>query len=159
MIAEIISSIAIAVTISGVTLKDLISKSKANKADIKAYIKFLEVKQVLNAPFEQEVLPAVIKSIEEIKQETEKLRVNINDDHASLILLHLVLKMSEELMVLHNLDYNDPKHNIKMYKSIQEVRSKFSKALVLLSAAFDIDLTKSNLLPIVLDMNFKPRSK
>ena len=159
MIAEIIAGIATAVTISGVTLKDLISKSKANKSDIESYIKFLEGKQVLVAPFNQEVLPAVVKSIEAIKQETEKVRVQLKDEYISLILLHLILKMSEELMVLHNLDQADPKHPMKMYKSIQEVRSKFSKALVLFSAAFNIDLSGSKLSPIILDMNFKPKSK
>lgn len=159
MIVEIIAGIATAVTISGVTLKDLVSKSKANKNDIEDYIKFLEGKQVLVAPFNQEVLPAVVKSIEMIKQETEKVRVQLKDEYTSLILLHLVLKMSEELMLLHNLDQGDPKHPMKMYKSIQEVRSKFSKALVLFSAAFNIDLSGSPLSSIILDMNFKPKSK
>lgn len=159
MITEIIAGIATAVTISGVTLKELVFKSKTNKSDIEHYIKFLEGKQVLTAPFNQENLPAVVKSIEAIKQETEKVRIQLNDEYTSLILLHLVLKMSEELMVLHNLDQTDPKHSMKMYKSIQEVRSKFSKALVLFSAAFNIDLTASRLSSIILDMNFKPKSK
>src|SRR5690606_338193 len=112
---------------------------------------------VLIAPFNQEVLPAVVKSIEAIKQETEKVRVKLNDEYTSLILLHLILKMSEELMVLHSLNQTDPKHSIKMYKSIQEVRSKFSKALVLFGAAFNIDLSESRLAPIILDMNFKSK--
>ena len=159
MIEAIIAGIATAATISGVTLKGLVSKSKANKSDIESYINFLEGKQVLIAPFNQEVLPSVVKSIEAIKQETEKVRVQLNDEYTSLILLNLVLKMSEELMVLHNLDQTDPKHPMKMYKSIQEVRSNFSKALVLFSAAFNIDLSKSPLSRIILDMNFKSKSK
>ena len=91
MISEIIASIATAATISGVTLKTLVDKSRANKNDIEAYIRFLEGRQVLTAPFDREVLPAVITSVEEIKRETESLRSNNSDEYVSLILLHLIL--------------------------------------------------------------------
>ena len=159
MIEEIIAGIAMVVAISGVTLKDLISTSYSDKSEVKKYIKFLEGKQVLTAPFNQEILPAVIASIEVIKKETEATRIKLSDENTSLILLNLVLKMSEELMILHKLDNMDPKHSIKMYKSIQEVRAKFSKALVLFSAAYNINLSGSNLASMVLDFNFKPRVK
>lgn len=102
IIMDIISVVGSGVSISGITLKDLIKKNP-NKIEIERYIKFLEPKKVLTSPFDDEILPAVIKSLEEIKKETEGFRLKCNDDSVSLVLLHLILIMSEELMNLYKL--------------------------------------------------------
>lgn len=157
MIETIINSIASGASISGVTLKDLITKSSADKRAVERYVRFLEGKQVLTAPFDQEFLPAVISSLEKIKDETERFRADAGDEFVGLVLLHLVLKMSEELMALHKIDPNDPRRDHAMYRSIQEIRAKFARALALLCDAFKVDLSGSRLVPLVTDLSFRPR--
>ena len=157
MIEAIVSWIASGASISGVTLKDLVTKSQVDKRAVERYVRFLEGKQVLTAPFNQEVLPAVISSLEKIKDETERFRASNSDEFVGLILLHLILKISEELMVLHKLNPNDPRRNQRMYRSIQEVRAKFARALALLCDAFKVDLSGSKLVPLVTDLSFRPK--
>jgi hypothetical protein len=157
MIAEIITGLANAASISGVTLKTLISRSRANRVELEKYIKFLAGKQVLTAPFEQEVLPAVIRSLEKIKDETDAVRIRVGDDLVDVVFLNLVLKLSEELMMLHEIDDSDPKGNMKMFRSIQEIRARFARAIALLSTAFKVDLAGSRLVPLVTDMNFRAK--
>ena len=157
MFESIISYVASAASISGVTLKSLLQRHLSDHAKIKSYVRWLEGKQVLYAPFEQEVHVAVVKSIEAIKEETEKVRSQVADEVVSLVMLHLVLCMSEQLMVLHDLDQADPKHAQKMYRSIQEVRAKFASALALLCESHKIKLSGSKLAPLIADMGFRQR--
>ncbi|AXS81871.1 hypothetical protein [Marinobacter sp. Arc7-DN-1] len=157
MIAEIVTGLAAAASISGVTLKMLLSRSRASRVEVEKYIKFLAGKKVLTAPFEQEVLPAVIKSLENIKHETEAARLRIGDDLVDIVFLNLVLKLSEELMLLYEIDDSDPKRNMKLFRSIQEIRARFARAIALLSTAFKIDLAGSRLVPLVTDMNFRAK--
>ena len=52
IIMDIISVIGSGVSISGITLKDLVKKNP-NKVEIERYIKFLEPKKVLTAPLDE----------------------------------------------------------------------------------------------------------
>lgn len=157
MIESIVANVASLASISGVTLKSLVQRHLSDHAVIKSYVKWLEGKQVLYAPFEQEVHIAVIKSIETIKTETEAVRSKIADELVSIVMLHLVLRMSEQLMVLHALNANDPRHAAKMYRAIQEVRAKFAGALALLCESHKINLSGSTLAPLVADLGFRQR--
>ncbi|EJI8477109.1 hypothetical protein NES35_004660, partial [Salmonella enterica] len=127
------------------------------KVEIERYIKFLEPKKVLTAPLDEEIIYAVIKSLEEIKKETENVRLKCNDESVSLVLLNLVLTMSEELMSLHKIS-NSADANVKMYKNLQKIRIKFAQALAMLCSAYDIDITRSELSKFILDVGYKPRS-
>ncbi|EAN2044041.1 hypothetical protein D9N54_25165 [Salmonella enterica] len=155
IIMDIISVIGSGVSISGITLKDLIKKNP-NKVEIERYIKFLEPKKVLTTPLDEEIIYAVIKSLEEIKKETENVRLKCNDESVSLVLLNLVLTMSEELMSLHKIS-NSADANVKMYKNLQKIRIKFAQALAMLCSAYDIDITRSELSKFILDVGYKPR--
>ncbi|RVT48770.1 hypothetical protein EMM73_02135 [Rheinheimera sediminis] len=156
-IVDVISVVGSSASISGVTLKDLL-KGNPNKKEIESYIKYLEPKQVLTAPFHQEVLPAVIKSLEEIKVKTETLRINCNDEYISIVVLHLVLLLSEELMNLHKLQGSTASDNKAMFKHLQRVRVKFAKAIGLLCTAYEIDISGSPLANFVIDLGYKPRA-
>lgn len=155
IIMDIISVIGSGVSISGITLKDLIKKNP-NKVEIERYIKFLEPKRVLTAPLDEEIIYAVINSLQEIKKETESVRLKCNDESVSLVLLNLVLTISEELMSLHKIS-NSADANVKMYKNLQKIRIKFAQALAMLCSAYDIDITRSELSKFILDVGYKPR--
>ncbi|MGI2146972.1 hypothetical protein [Shewanella frigidimarina] len=157
LIIDVISVVGSSVSISGVTLKDLL-KGNPDKKQIAAYIKYLEPKQVLTAPFHQEVLPAVINSLDEIKKETENLRNTCNDDYISIVVLHLILLLSEELMNLHKLQGASAADNKAMFKHLHRVRVKFAKAIGLLCTAYKIDISGSPLANFVIDLGYKPRA-
>lgn len=156
IIMDIISVIGSGVSISGITLKDLIKKNP-NEVENERYIKFLEPKKVLTTPLDEEIIYAVIKSLEEIKKETENVRLKCNDESVSLVLLNLVLTMSEQLMSLHKIS-NSADANVKMYKKLQKIRIKFAQALAMLCSAYDIDITRSELSKFILDVGYKPRN-
>ncbi|MFA5598393.1 MAG: hypothetical protein WDA26_12585 [Pusillimonas sp.] len=154
MIANIISIIGSLASISGVSFKDL-RQNNSNKNEVEKYIKYLEAKKVLTEPFENEVLCAVIRSLEDIKAHTEKLRVSISDNYLETILLNLILALSESLMAFHKLDSkNTKKDQYKMYRELQKVRVKFANAIAILVSAYDIDLSNSRLSSFVLDLAF-----
>lgn len=157
MIETIVATVASLASISGVTLKSLLRRHLSDHAIVKSYVKWLEGKKVLYAPFDREVHIAVVKSIETIKAETEAVRSKISDELVSLVFLHLVLRMSEQLMELHALDSSDPRHAARMYRSIQEVRAKFASALALLCESHKISLSGSTLAPLVADLGFRQR--
>jgi hypothetical protein len=156
LIVDMISVVGSSVSISGVTLKDLL-KGNTDKKQIEAYVKYLEPKQVLTAPFHQEILPAVIKSLEDIKKETESLRSTCNDDYISIVVLHLILLLSEELMNLHKLQGASAANSKAMFKHLQRIRVKFAKAIGLLCTAYKIDISGSTLANFVIDLGYNPR--
>ncbi|MCX0450337.1 hypothetical protein, partial [Aeromonas veronii] len=85
-------------------LKDLIKfVNDPDKNELERYFSFLESRQVLVAPFDQEVTQAVINSLESIKNETEQCRLNLKSEMASHFLLELITLLSRELRVLYNL--------------------------------------------------------
>ena len=108
IIMDIISVIGSGVSISGITLKDLIKKNP-NKVEIERYIKFLEPKKVLTAPLDEEIIYAVIKSLEEIKKETENLKeidTRVEAERKAIRPLHSgVKKILKQLEAFGHRDY------------------------------------------------------
>jgi len=162
MTLTIITVGAAAMSIAGVNIRDFFRNSpKAqDKAAIQSYIKFLEGKNVLLAPIYDEVQPAVIKSLEKIKDETELARARVNDDAIQTVLLQVTLTLSKELQSLYRIDANTDQGKYKMYRSLQKVRLDISKALAMFCAAFSIDPTGNNsrLGEFILNFSIRPRN-
>ncbi len=154
----VVAGLSILASISGVTLKDLVSKvSKSDKKELEDYIEYLEMKKVLVAPFDQEVAQAVITSLEDIKKETEALRQRCDSDFVQHVLLDLVFILSKELMKLHK--SKNSSDQVQFFKCLQSVRTKFAKALALLCASYDIDASHkhSDLAKFILEHSYNPR--
>lgn len=158
----IINTIGNISTISGVSIRDLFRKSskKADTATIVSLITYMEGKNVLTAPMEQEVQAAVIKSLESIKNEFERSRTTINDEAIKTILLKLILTLSEELNKLYNHDMATSSGQYKMYLSLQRVRFQISRALAMFCTAFGIQPSQSHphLAEFILNFAVRPRS-
>ncbi|KAA8596905.1 hypothetical protein F0Z19_4484 [Vibrio cyclitrophicus] len=154
----IVAGLSILASISGVTLKDLLSNvTSSDKKELENYIGFLESKRVLVAPFDQEVTQAVIASLEDIKKETELVRLRCDSDCTQHILLDLVFILSKELMKLHK--HQNSSNEVIFYKCLQSVRVRFAKALALLCASYNIDASKkhSDLAKFILEQSYSPR--
>ncbi|HHX8443416.1 TPA: hypothetical protein ACVO0G_004849 [Vibrio diabolicus] len=154
----ILESFGLAVTISGISAKDVASKfSNQDKARVEQYFKYLVAKQVLVAPFDDEVNIAVIKSLESIKLETEKMRIDIQNEFAQHLFLDLVHTLSKELMQLYKRDASN--NDVLFYKSLQVIRYKFARVLSVLCLSFKIDLSANQapLAKLVLEHAYRPR--
>lgn len=162
MTLTIITVGAAAMSIAGINIRDFFRNSpKAqDKAAIQSYIKFLEGKDVLLAPIDDEVQPAVIKSLEKIKDETERVRASVNDQAIQTVLLQVILTLSKELQSLYRIDADTDQGKYKMYRSLQKVRLDMSKALAMFCAAFGIDPTGNNsrLGEFILNFSIRPRN-
>jgi hypothetical protein len=79
---DIISVVGTAVSIAGVSLKDLMRKPlpPGDKDEIKKFLRFLEARKVLFTGMDDEVQSAVIRSLEQIKLEIEGLRQRCHED-------------------------------------------------------------------------------
>lgn len=155
---KIVGFIGSMASISGVSLKNLIPfVSDPDKKLLNEYFNFLEGKQVLVTPFDNEVPQAVIKSLESIKECTEQLRVKVNCEYVKHLLLDLVHTLSKELMGLHK--YEDSNNEVFFFKVLQIIRVKFARASSLLCAAYEIDLSlrHSNFASLVLEHAYKVR--
>jgi hypothetical protein len=155
---EIIGAIAAGSSALGVTVKDLIEHlSDTDKNLITDYFAFLEGRMVLVAPFNNEVTIAVIKSLEEIKAETDKVRLNLKSEFAQHVFLTLIVTLSKQLMELHR--YNGKSNDVLFYKTLQIVRSKFARGLALLCNAYKIDLSakQTELAQMVLNHAYQPK--
>ncbi|MEQ6887055.1 hypothetical protein [Salicola sp. Rm-C-2C1-2] len=162
MTLTIITVGAAAMSIAGINIRDFFRNSpKAqDKATIQSYIKFLEGKEVLLAPIDDEVQPAVIKSLEKIKDETERVRAGVNDEAIQTVLLQVILTLSKELQSLYRIDADTDQGKYKMYRSLQKIRLDMSKALAMFCAAFGIDPTGNNsrLGEFILNFSIRPRN-
>ncbi len=137
---EIIGVVSGTLSIAGVSVKDLVKHvSNSDKKLLEKYFEYLENKQVLVASFDKEISQAVIKSLESIKDETEKLRINLSSDFSKHILLDVIHKLSTELMALYKYQGSDTE--VLFYKVLQTVRIKFARSLSLLCASYKIDLS------------------
>jgi N-methylhydantoinase B/oxoprolinase/acetone carboxylase alpha subunit len=146
LFVDIVSVVAGLASLAGVSLKDLrqqIPTAQSDAAEIRKFIDFLQGRDVLLAPIDDEIQAAVIQSIEDIKQQTEYLSAKCNDEGVKTILLKLRLTMSEELRKLHKIDATTSQGKYKMYVSLQTLRFHFSRALALFCAAFDIKVDPS----------------
>ncbi|WP_417538684.1 hypothetical protein [Marinobacter sp.] len=162
MTLAVLTVAASTMSIAGVSIRDFFrTSSKAqDKHTVSAYITFLEGKDVLLAPLDDEVQPAVIKSLEKIKDETERVRTNISDEAIKTVLLKVTLTLSEELQKLYRLDTINDQGQYKMYCSLQRIRLDVSKALAMFCAAFGIDPSRSNrrLAEFILNFSVRPRN-
>lgn len=157
---DIVSLIGSAASISGVSLKDLITKRASLSKDrqqIELFMRFLEGREVLFAGMDDEVQAAVIRSLEEIKREAEGLRLRCNDEHVQTILLSLLLTMSKHLQKLHGITGVSARENYQMYLTLQSTRFELARALALLCAGLDIEPSNPRMRKFVLDFAVRPR--
>jgi hypothetical protein len=155
---EIIGGISSVASISGFSLEDLLPLvTDPDKKELEKYFSFLENRQVLVAPFDQEVTSAVIRSLESIKDETEKCRINLKSEMARHFLLELITTLSKELMLLHK--FQNSSNDFLFYKTLQVVRIKFARVLCMLCAAHKVDLSikQTALAQMVLEHAYRPR--
>lgn len=156
---DIIGFSASVMTISGVSLRELLQGKKvsdSDKHDIELFIKFLEGRQVLFAEMDDEVQGAVVRSLEEIKIEVENLRLKCRNDYVSTILLDLLLKMSKSLQKLHSIDGASQTGLPKIYVALQGVRIELARALALLCAAFGIEPCNKRMKSFILTFGVRP---
>ncbi|MBY7903496.1 hypothetical protein [Vibrio fluvialis] len=155
---EIIGGVGSGASISGFSLKDLIAYVNGpDKNELETYFTFLEGRHVLVAPFDQEVTQAVIKSLESIKDETERCRLRLKSEMARYFLLELITTLSKQLMILYK--YQDSNNDFLFYKTLQVVRVKFASVLCMLCAAHKVDLSmkQTKLAKMVLEHAYRPR--
>lgn len=158
---DIISVVASFASLAGVSLKDLRHQPQTRSSDeakIKGFIDFLQGRDVLLAPIDDETQAAVIRSIEEIKQKTEHLSEECINEDVKTILLKLRLTMSQELRKLHKVDAATRQGKYSMYLSLQTLRLQFARALALFCAAFDIDPKDTRLEQFILQFSIRPRT-
>lgn len=160
LFVDIVSVAAGLASLAGVSAKDL-RKPQAKTNDgphIAKFVEFLQSRSVLLAPIDAEVQSAVIQSIQEIKQRTERLSEDCLDEGVKTILLKLRLTMSEELHKLHAVDASTSHGKYKMYLSLQNLRLQFARALALFCDAFDIDPKDTRLEEFILSFAIRPRA-
>jgi hypothetical protein len=153
---DIISFLGSVASISGISAKEL-SHKKTDFIELKNYIEYLEAKNVLLEILDDEVKVAVIKSIEEIKRETENLRIRCKDESVKTILLRLILVMSEELHKLHSIDTSTKNGTYQMFLSLTRFRTEMARVLGFFCRAFDIDPSNSRLKEFILNFSVKSR--
>lgn len=157
---DMVSLIGTAASIAGVSVKDFLARPPAANADrteIEKYIRFLEGREVLFAGIDDEVQTAVIRSLEQIKQKTEDLRVACADERVLTMLLALLLTMSKELQRLHGIDTSTAPGKYSMYLALQGVRFEIARVLAVLCAAFKIDPQNPRMRKFILNFAVRPR--
>lgn len=157
---DIVSLIGSAASIAGFSLRDFLRGTpppSSDKSEIENYIRFLEGRNVLLAGMDDEVQIAVIRSLEEIKKETEALRQRCSDERIHSMLLKVILTLSEELQTMHKIDQATNSGPYKIYLSLQRVRFVIAQSLAVLCAAFKIDPSNSRLKTFILDFAVRPR--
>lgn len=157
---DIVSLVGSAASISGVSVKDFLSRVSArssDKVEIENFMLFLEGRNVLFAGMDNEVQAAVIRSLEEIKREAEQLRTRCADEEIKTILLTLLLTMSKELHRLHGVNATSAHGQYKMYLALQGVRFELARILALLCAAFQIDPKNPRMREFILNFAVRPR--
>lgn len=160
MFIEIVSLIGSVSSIAGLSLRDFLRGTplpSSDKIEIENYIRFLEGRNVLLAGMDDEVQIAVIRSLEEIKKETEALRQRCSDERIRSMLLKVLLTLSEELQKMHKVDQATNSGSYKIYLSLQRIRFVIAQSLAFLCAAFKIDPSKSRLKTFILDFAVRPR--
>jgi hypothetical protein len=160
LFVDLVSVIGGFASIAGVSLKDLLKTLKLSAPDAKEltkYTRFLEGRNVLFAPIDDEIQTAVIRSLEEIKRETESLRARCEDDNVHTVLLDLLLKMSKYLKSLHEVDTSTPQGKYAMYSALQGVRLDIARTLALFCTAYNIVPRDQRMQEFIL--NFSLRTK
>lgn len=157
---DLVSLVGSAASIAGVSVRDFLAKPPAaspDRTEIEKYIRFLEGREVLFAGIDEEVQTAVIRSLEQIKQKTEGLRMNCTDEQVLTMLLPLLLTMSKELQRLHGVDTSTVQGKYSMYLALQGVRFEIARVLAVLCAAFKIDPINPRMREFILNFAVRPR--
>lgn len=152
---------AISLVTNLLNIKESLGRLAQNPEKKKAeqYVVFLEAKNVLHAPIDYEVRDAVIKSMEAIKEETEKFRLEVSDTVVRKQLLSFIRSMSEELQNIWAYDPTNRNGQSKMFMALVRFRIEASKALAVLCHAYGIDPKSSELKHLILNSALvKPRS-
>lgn len=150
MSLSLISLIGSMASIVGVSARDFVNKSDKN--DIDTYIFFLEKKRVLYAEIDRENRDAVIKSIEAIKNETERLRAGSRDKALQKLLGNLVKVMGKVLEDLWSFDQSSPRGQMKVFLSLQKFRTEMAKTLAILCEGYGINPSSTELQALIVNM-------
>ncbi|TDB32388.1 hypothetical protein TEP_01225 [Stenotrophomonas sp. TEPEL] len=120
--------------------------------EVEKYIRFLEPRKVICAQIDQEIKVAVIASLEEIKRETEQLRVKIDDSTTRKSMSHLINVISDELSDLWAYDTIHRNGQIKMFMSLQRFRTELARTLGLLCHVYGISPASTELQRFIVNM-------
>jgi len=120
--------------------------------EVEQYILFLEQRRVLYAQFDQELKQPVIKSISEIKIETERLRTKVKDTEIRKSLAKLIKVMQNELDNLWAYEATHREGQKKMFMSIQRFRTEMAKNLAILCYSYGIDPQSTELQQLIVNM-------
>lgn len=120
--------------------------------EVEKYIRFLEPRKVIYAQIDQEIKGAVIASLEEIKNETEQLRVKIDDSTTRKSMSHLINVISDELSDLWAYDTIHRNGQIKMFMSLQRFRTELARTLGFLCHVYGISPASTELQRFIVNM-------
>lgn len=122
------------------------------RVEVERYLRFLEPRKVLYAQIDQEIKGAVISSIEQIKHETEQLRMNIDDASTRKAMTHLIHVMSDELGNLLAYDTMHRNGQMKMFMSLQRFRTEIARTLGMLCHVYGISPSSTELQGFIVNM-------
>ena len=148
------------VTICGLPITYFIAKRNAliaEKQHVENFIDSMSKKDVLRANIDDEVLAAVIKSLENIIQETDTLSTQTSDNSIKDIAYNLRLTINTEVRKIYGLDEKLVKDRYEIYKSLQKVRLNCAKTLAFLCASFEIEIKDPDFKNFVLNYAIRPR--
>lgn len=127
-------------------------KKNSERRNVESFITFLECRKVLYAQIDQELKDSVIRSLEEIKRETEQLRRDIQDKELRSSLGKLVSVLSEELGNLWAYDTLHRNGQMKMFMSLQKARTEMARNLAKLCFAYGVDPASTELSSFIVNM-------
>lgn len=124
----------------------------AERSDVEQFITFLETRKVLYAQIDQESKQPVIKSLEEIKGEAEKLRAKLGDPSPRASVARLIRVMSAELNNLWAYDTSHRNGQMKMFMSLQRFRTEMARTLAQLCYLYGVDPASTELQALIVNM-------
>lgn len=122
------------------------------RSEVERYIQFLEVRKVVYAQVDQELKAAVISSLEDIKDETERLRTGIKDRNVRKSMARLIEVISDELRDLWAYDTYHRIGQMKMFMSLQRFRTELARTLGMLCHAYEISPASTELQAFIVNM-------
>lgn len=129
----------------------------AEKSYVESFVAAMSKKDVLKAPIDDEVLTAVIKSLENIVQETDILSTQTSNQDIKDVAYNLRTIINTEIRKIYKLDEKKAKDQFELYRSLQKVRLNCAKTLALLCTIFEIDPQDPIFQNFVLNYVIKPR--
>lgn len=134
--------------------RDLIAHENSN---VQFFVNQLSTKDVFVANIHSEVLPAVIKSLEDVILEIDTLVSKVSHEELELILKNFKLALKVEISGMYVLDPNEPKYLIKFFKHLQKSRKEAAVVLAFLCGAFEISINDSNFKNFLIIYGISPR--